>query len=96
MKKFLLTIVAIFMAACAYAQKDTILVVDPINWENETITTKNGKIKNCYYAFYKGNWYDSNKTSVERYNLIKRFGGIPTVVAIIDKKKNQIIKIIVL
>ena len=85
-----------FIAACAYAQKDTILVIDPISWESQTIPLKNGKSKKCYYAFYKGHWYNSNKTSVERYNLIKRFGGVPTVVAIIDKKKSQIIKIIVL
>ncbi len=96
MKKFLLIFILALTAISSYAQKDTTLIVDPINWESETTTTNNGKVNTNYYALYKGNWYDTNKTSVDRYNLIKKFNGTPTVVAIIDKKKNQIIQIIVL
>lgn len=74
---------------------DTTLIVPTLKFETEIITTKTGKQFEKVYAIYDGKYYDSNKTSKERYNLILRFHGIPTLVLITTGKTRKQ-KIIVL
>ena len=95
MKKFLIVFVCLFLWVGLSAQTDTTIVKQPIKFEIEQVVSKTGKNYTKYYAIMNGKYYDSNKTSMDRYYLIKRFCGEPCVILITSgKTKHE--KIIVL
>lgn len=95
MKKLLIFILFTIISINVFAQTDTTLIYKPVKFEYEVVTSKTGKETVKYYAIVDGKYYDSNKTAMKRYNDIIRFGGIPNV-AIVSNKKKTNNKIIVL
>lgn len=93
--KIIFTILAVLIATVSYAQCDTVAIKAPIRFDTETIVTKSGKSTEKFYAIYNGETYDSNKTSMNRYYTIRKFGGQPCAV-LITNKKSKTKKIIVL
>lgn len=62
------------------SEKDTVMVkYSSIKFDKETYESKTGKFRTDYLVLIDGNWYETNKTSYERYLKIKRFGGTPCV-----------------
>lgn len=62
------------------SEKDTVMVkYSSIKFDKETYESKTGKFKTDYLVLIDGTWYETNKTSYERYLKIKRFGGTPCV-----------------
>lgn len=86
MKKFLVLFISLFAWVGLSAQTDTTVVKKPVYFETEQIVSKSGKSYTKYYAVIDGKYYDSNKTSMERYYLIKRFYGEPCVILITTGK----------
>lgn len=93
MKKAFITLFAVVATATGlYAQdkakNDTMVVkATSIKWETEVLVSqKTGKSRTDYYATIDGVTYPTNKTSMQRYATIKRFGGEPCV-ALINKKR---------
>lgn len=80
------------MATGASAQtkalNDTMVVkTTDIKWETEVLVSqKTGKSREEYTATIDGVTYPTNKTSMKRYETIKRFGGQPCV-ALINKRR---------
>ena len=90
MKKAITTLMALTAmsvgAVSAFGQNDTTLVKSPIKWEQTTEQSKSGEDKLTYYAVIDGERFVSNKSSVERYRKISRYGGTPCVVRITNRK----------
>ena len=84
--KILLLFLVFCYTTSLYPQSDTTRINAPLHFDTETITTKIGKIFTKYYAIYNGDIYDSNKTSMNRYYTILRFGGQPCAVIYTNKK----------
>lgn len=95
MKRTLIALIVLLCATITYAQNDTTIIHKTVKFESEIITTKSGKSSIKYYAVIDGKYYDSSKTAMKRYNDIIRFGGIPNV-AIVENKKKTNSKIIIL
>ena len=91
----LIFILAFCIATNAAAQSDTTRVSGGIRFEKEVLTTKTGKTVEKVYANYNGETYESNKTSMKRYYLIRKYGGQPCAVMITNKRSKSK-KIIVL
>lgn len=89
MKKFFLIFILSFIGISIYGQNDTIVIKKPIVWENEKVVSKTGKEYVKYYAFYEGEYYETNKQSRERYYSILRFNGQPCTVMIISGKTKK-------
>ena len=69
------------------SEKDTTVVkYSSIKFDKETYESKTGKFKTDYLVLIDGTWYETNKSSYERYYLIKRYGGIPCVVFVKPKE----------
>lgn len=77
------------LRAMSQEVSDTVVVRSPIHFETETVVSKTGKPVVNVYAVVNGVYYDSNKTSVKKYNTIRRLGGIPTVVLITTGKTKK-------
>lgn len=95
MKKIILLISLLFCFLSVKAQSDTTIVKQPIRFETEQIVSKTGKEYTKYYVLLNGTYYESNKSSMERYYTILRFKGQPCV-AVITTGKTKKQKIIVL
>lgn len=91
---------AVALCSCAHAAErtpatrannDTTLVAksSSIRFESETLTNKAGESRVSYFAIIDGKVYPTNKTSVNRYALIKRFGGEACLVYITNKNTNK-------
>lgn len=93
--KTLIVVLALIVSATAYAQNDTTLINKPVKFEKELIKTKSGKEAIKYYAVIDGIYYDSSKTAASRYHQTIKFGGIPNV-AIVENKKKTNSKVIIL
>ncbi len=95
MKKLVIALVFLFSVFTLNAQSDTLKIDGPVKFEKELVISKTGSEVMKYYAFYKGKYYDTTKTSYERYYQILKFRGYPCAVLITTgKTKKQ--KIIVL
>ena len=68
---------------------DTVVVNTNVRFDVETVVSKTGKTTEHVYAVVDNVYYDSNKTSMQRYNAIRRFNGIPTVVLITTGKTRK-------
>ena len=95
MKKIILFIITIIISINLFAQNDTTIINKPVKFETEIITSKTGKTSEKVYAIVDGKYYDSNKSSMKRYYTIIKFGGVPNVAFISNKKKTNI-KVIVI
>ena len=93
--KTLIVVLAFIVSATAYAQNDTTLVNKSVKFETEIVKTKSGKETVKYYAIIDGKYYDSSKTAAKRYYQTIKFGGIPNV-AIVENKKKTNSKVIIL
>lgn len=86
MKKMIIGAMMLVASVIAGAQntkvseKDTVMIkYSSIRFDKETYESKTGKFKTDYLVLIDGTWYETNKTSYERYLKIKKFGGIPCV-----------------
>lgn len=95
MKRILTIIVIAVIGISAFAQNDTTLINKKVTFDKEVVVTKSGKENVKYYAIIDGKYYDTTKTTIKRYKTIVKFGGIPNV-AIVENKKKTNSKIIVL
>ena len=95
MKKFILFIAIIIISINLFAQNDTIIINKPVKFETEIVTTKTGKTSEKIYAIIDDKYYDSNKSSMKRYYTTIKFGGVPNVAFISNKKKTNV-KVIVI
>ncbi len=97
MKKFIITIITLFVCLIGYAQKDTLVLKDTasITFFEEQSINKAGKIRIEYFAEYDGEIYMSNKQSVVRHKVYQRFNRKPIYAIIIDRK-SKATKLIVL
>ena len=95
MKRLFLLLVLFLLCFIVKAQSDTTVIRKPIQFETEQVISKTGNSYCRYYAIYNEKYYETNKTSMDRYYQIIRFGGCPCTVLITSgKTKKQ--KIIVL
>lgn len=88
--------VLLALTGFAYGQNDTTLVktANP-KWDKvEYVSKKTGEVKTEYIVIVDGKEYRSNKTSSERYALIRRFGGVPCVVKITTKSGSERIAVL--
>ena len=93
--KFIIFILAFCIYTNATAQSDTTRISGGIRFEQEVLTTKTGNTVEKVYAIHNNETYESNKTSMKRYTLIRRYNGEPCVVMITNKRSKSK-KIIVL
>ena len=98
MKKLLLIAAIVLGAINAGAEPtkvaaDTTVVKTSVRFDKETFVGDKGNFKETYQVLVNGKWYPTNKSSYERYFLIKRYGGQPCVVFI---KKDKNVRVIVL
>lgn len=88
MKKFIITIITLFVCLIGYAQKDTLILKDSasITFFEEQSINKAGKIRIEYFAEYDGEIYMSNKQSVTRHKIYQHFDRKPIYAIIVDRK----------
>lgn len=88
MKKFIITIITLFVCLIGYAQKDTLILKDSasITFFEEQSINKAGKIRIEYFAEYDGEIYMSNKQSVTRHEIYQHFDRKPIYAIIVDRK----------
>lgn len=103
MKKFIVCAIIALSCVGAFAaqksQNDTVLVRSAsIKFDVEFYESKTGKTHIDYLCLIDGEWYHTNKTSYDRYNTCKKFGGKPNVfwVKPKDTKVKTLPKVIVL
>lgn len=79
--------VLLALTGFAYGQNDTTKVATPnIKFDKvEYVSKKTAEVKTEYIVVLDGKEYKTNKTSYERYRLIRRMGGVPCVVKITTK-----------
>lgn len=94
MKKLLIILLLTIISFNVFAQNDTTIVHGSLYFEHEHLVMKTGKEVDNYYAILNGKYYDSDKTSAKRYNLIIRHHGTPCIALITTKTKKQKIKIL--
>lgn len=88
MKKIYVSIAAMILAAgmahaASYAPNDTTALKNAeLVFRVENYTTSKGQEKTRYITTYNGKEFISNKTSMQRYADIRRWGGVPCVVKI--------------
>lgn len=99
MKKNIISLSLLLLLSCfagrARSVNDTTLVRSSnIEFSVETETNKAGESKTAYYCTIDGKTYASNKTSANRYALIRRFGGNACVVIITTATGRQRIAVL--
>ena len=91
--RFLFIIISIILAFCystnANAQSDTTRIEPNLRFEVEKLVSKTGKSTEKVYVHYNGEYYESNKTSMKRYYLIRKYNGQPCAVMITNKKSKS-------
>lgn len=82
----ILAILAFSYASIANAQSDTTRIEPNLRFEVEKLVSKTGKSTEKVYVHYNGEYYESNKTSMKRYYLIRKYNGQPCAVMVTNKK----------
>lgn len=97
MKKAIISLsLLVSLTGICRAQNDTTKVqTGNPKWETkEYIAKKTYEVKTEYVVTIDGVTYPTNKTSVERWRLIKKFGGVPCIVKITNKSGKERITIL--
>ena len=70
---------------------DTTVIKSNVRFDKETFVGNKGSYKETYQVLVDGKWYSTTKTSYERYFLIKKYNGIPTVVFVKSKNNTKVV-----